>query len=578
MREVRPERVEQAQQGIGPAVGRTIRVMSAARPERMEALPPLVFLVNVVVTGVLMMYSSLNLRPDLPASAAAHPGTYHRATLYLAFLLPTAASTVYLWPVSRWLRTVWMNRTEDGSVEVPAAIGRRAANAPVALAAFSLVSWILVAALVVLRLRTISAELTPGLLAHFIIRPLLAGLVAAVAVFFVSEYVCRTRAWPVLLARVPIEGNPDIWRIRLTHRLLLLWLAIGFLPLSAVALTASMRIAGLDGGADSGVARVVSVVIFISGSAALGGAGLAWLLARSMDRPLRALEQAMARLRGGDFSVRESVRATDEIGGLAEGFNLMTARLAESYAALETRNRELAGALDRVAFLESVKRGLDRFVPDTVRRALEENPDATALQKRTQDVTVLFLDIEGYARLSEQLSRAELTALVERYFSFFLSDIRAEGGDINETAGDGLMILFQAGGPEEHAAAAVRAALAIRGKTEEANRDAGDAHPSIFVNVGISSGECDVGVVRLQGAPGERWTFTATGPVTNLAARLGDRAAGGQILVSAETARRLRGRFRLGSLGALSLKNISSQVEAWEVIEAPGGVRVGVTE
>jgi len=64
--------------------------MSAARPERMEALPPLV-------------YGSLNLRPDLPASAAAHPETYHRATLYLTFLLPTAASTVYLWPVSRWL-------------------------------------------------------------------------------------------------------------------------------------------------------------------------------------------------------------------------------------------------------------------------------------------------------------------------------------------------------------------------------------------------------------------------------------------------------------------------------------------
>ena len=69
----------------------------------------------------------------------------------------------------------------------------------------------------------------------------------------------------------------------------------------------------------------------------------------------------------------------------------------------ETRNRELATALDRVTFLESVKRGLDRFVPDTVRRALEANPDVTALQKRTEDITVLFLDIEGYARPSEQL-------------------------------------------------------------------------------------------------------------------------------------------------------------------------------
>lgn len=539
--------------------------MTSPRPERMQALPLLVFLVNVAVTGVLMMYSSLNLRPDLPASALAHPGSYHRATLYLTFLLPTAATSVYLWPVSRWLSAAWRRRTNDSTVDVPAAVARRVLNAPLALAASSLLSWILVDLVVLLRLPTLPAELTIGLSAHFVIRPLLAGLIAAVAVFFAAEYVCRTHAWPVVLATVPIAGNRGIWRVRLAHRLLLLWLAIGFLPLSVVALTASMRLGGLDASRDPLLFRVVSVGILIAASAALGGSGLAWLLARSIDVPLRALEAAMARLRGGDFSVREPVRATDEIGGLAEGFNLMAERLAETYAALETRNRELARALDRVAFLESVKRGLDRFVPDTVRRALEENPDATALHKRTQDVTVLFLDIEGYARLSEQLRREELTALIEQYFSLFLSDIRREGGDINETAGDGLMILFQAGEPEDHAAAAVRAALAIRDKTAAANREAENAHPAIAVNIGISSGDCDVGVIRLHGAAGERWTFTATGPVTNLAARLGDRAVGGQILVSAETARRLREGFRLRSLGAIPLKNILGPVEASEV-------------
>jgi class 3 adenylate cyclase len=531
----------------------------------MRALPLLVFFVNVATTGLLMMYSSLNLRPDLPASASARPETYHRATLYLTLLLPTAATTIYLWPVSRWLSTVWKRRRNDGAVDISATITRRVSNAPVTLAAFSLASWILVDGLVLLRLRTIPAALSIGLVGHFIIRPLLAGLVAAVAVFFAAEYVCRTYAWPVLLATVPIAGNRGIWRVRVAHRLLLLWLAIGLLPLSAVALTASMRLDGLDASRDLLLVRVVLVVIFIAASAALGGAGLAWLLARSIDVPLRALEGAMARLRGGDFSVREPVRATDEIGGLAEGFNLMTERLAETYAALETRNRELAEALDRVTFLESVKRGLDRFVPDTVRRALEKDPDATALHKRTQDVTVLFLDIEGYARLSEQLRREELTALVEHYFSLFLADIRGEGGDINETAGDGLMILFQAGDPEGNAAAAVRAALAIRDKTDVANREATNAHPRIAVNIGIASGDCDVGVIRLHGAAGERWTFTATGPVTNLAARLGARAVGGQILVSDESARRLRGRFRIRSLGAISLKNILSPVEAWEV-------------
>ena len=46
-----------------------------------------------------------------------------------------------------------------------------------------------------------------------------------------------------------------------------------------------------------------------------------------------------------------------------------------------------------------VKRGLDRFVPDTVRRVIEENPDAPALQKVPKDVTVLFVDIELFLGL-----------------------------------------------------------------------------------------------------------------------------------------------------------------------------------
>lgn len=85
---------------------------------------------------------------------------------------------------------------------------------------------------------------------------------------------------------------------------------------------------------------------------------------------------------------------------------------------------------------------------------------------------MLFLDIEGYVGLSEQLDRATLNALVERYFSRFLTPIRAEGGEVNEIAGDGLMIIFQAGEPAEHAGAAVRAALAIRAETELGNREA----------------------------------------------------------------------------------------------------------
>lgn len=537
-----------------------------AVPERMRWLPRLVLLVNLAVVGLLITYDIIDLKPSIPPHDPSQIFLYQLLTLVMAVLLPPTASAVYLWPVFTWIRRVRENQPGDEAVQVPPVVVERAANAPVVLAVLCLLTWLLVGILLFFRVWTIFSQITVGMGIHFFGLPLLAGLIAGVSVYLVTEYLCRTYAWPALFENTPIEGNPRLLKVRVLHRLFIQMVAICFLPLSAVTFTALIRMDRLVAAADPILMRVILVIILIAGSAAVGGAWLAWLVAHSMDRPLRLLERAMARLRGGDFSVRVRVSATDEIGALEEGFNLMAQRLSESYQALEARNRELAAALDRVAFLESVKRGLDRFVPETVRRLIEENPDAPALHKMAKDVTILFLDIEGYTRLSEELPREKLNELIEHFFSLYLPDIRAAGGEINETAGDGLMIIFQQGNPDEHALAAVRSSLAILEKTAAANREAGGAHPPVLVNIGICSGVCHVGSTRLQGVVGERWTFTATGPVTNLAARLGDHARDGQAFLSRETAQRVRGRVSLRRLGLVSLKNISEPVEVWEAV------------
>jgi class 3 adenylate cyclase/HAMP domain-containing protein len=532
-------------------------------------LPVLVLFTNAGALGLTAAYSHLNLFPDLPAPVQSALQPHRHVRFYLTFLVPTIASVIYLWPC---LVTVGGVAARAPDRALPGTGLERAANAPAVLAMLSFLTWLGVAFLAALRLPSLLAPVTPGLWAHFVIRPLLAGLIAAAAVFFAADYVCRTHVWPALFATTPVVGNPRLWKIRVTHRILLLWLVISFVPLSAAALTAFTR---LDEPDPTAHVRVISTVVLIGASASVGGAWLAWLMARSMGRPLRALEGAMARLRAGDFAVRERVSGTDEIAAVTEGFNLMAERLAQSYAALEARNRELAEALERVAFLQAVKRGLDRFVPDAVRRAIETDPSAP-LHKTAKDVTVMFLDIEGYTRLSERLPREALTALVERYFSLFLADIHAQGGDINETAGDGLMILFQAGSPEAHAAAAVRTACAVQEKTRATNREPGLNHPPVAIKIGIASGECDVGSTRLRDVAGERWTFTATGPVTNLAARLRDLAVGGQILLDPETVRRVEGAFRLRSSGPVLLKNIAAPVEVWEV-EGPASEEATLT-
>ena len=554
--------------GIQPESNAPPRAPAAgvALARRIGWITPLVFLVNLAAMVLLVAYSLLNLLPDLPVASVLEQRVLLGLAVLLAVVAPAVASRIQVRPVLRWLRPGASPRHAEPSADV----ARRAANTPFVVAAYSLFGWVFLTLLAVVRWVQIGPDIGLGVAAHLVLRPLLAGLIVATATVFAAESLCRAYVWPTLLAGTRIAGNRRLWRMRISHRLLALWLAISVVPLGAVALTTYARIVGENLAIDPLLGRVVAVVLLIAISSAVGGAWLAWTVSRSITQPLEALETATAALSAGRFDTRVVVNTTDEFGALAEGFNLAALRLARSYTELETRNRELAQALDRVAFLEHVKHALDRFVPEAVRHAIEANPDSPALAKEARDVTVLFLDIEGYVRLSEELPRPVLNALVERYFSLFLASIRNEGGDINETSGDGLMIIFQAGGPEAHAAAALRAALAIQAQTAKENRSSSALHPQIRINIGISSGECDVGTTRLQGPAGERWTFTASGPVTNLAARLSDHAKGGKILLSDETRRRIRDRFPLRDLGPVLLKNLPHPVQAWEA-QAPAG-------
>ncbi len=214
--------------------------------------------------------------------------------------------------------------------------------------------------------------------------------------------------------------------------------------------------------------------------------------------------------------------------------------------------------------LRRVKDHFAKFVPEAVKRLVADNPEAPELAKQARDVSVLFLDISGYARLSEQLAPEELNQLVERYFSTFLDHIHEANGDINETAGDGFMAIFSDVDPQIHVIRAVDTALQLLTATELLNKE-NKGHP-LSIHMGINSGIALVGSTRLEGLRGIRWTFTASGPVTNLAARLASAAEAGQILAGPETVRRLGHRYRLELLGRERLKNINDPVDIYCIL------------
>jgi class 3 adenylate cyclase len=89
---------------------------------------------------------------------------------------------------------------------------------------------------------------------------------------------------------------------------------------------------------------------------------------------------------------------------------------------------------------------------------------------------------------------------------------------------------------------------------------------TIAVHLGINSGPAFVGLTKLEGASGTRWTYTASGAVTNIAARIAALAEAGTVLVGPETARRITGFFAVRQLGLRQLKNITEAVMVSQIL------------
>ncbi len=243
-----------------------------------------------------------------------------------------------------------------------------------------------------------------------------------------------------------------------------------------------------------------------------------------------------------------------------------TKKLELAYRDLEGRNRELEDLIKKVTFLEAIQNQIAKFVPRTVKNIIEKNPEMD-LGKQDKDVSILFLDIKGCTHLCEKLGRANMNYILERYFSAFLDEIHRNLGDVNETMGDGLMAIYQSEDTRENALNSVRSALAILDDTRRINKELEGEFPSVTINMGISSGIAALGATKFTSVTGDRWTYTATGPVTNLSSRLCSAASEGGILIDEETAKRTREFIEMKEIGKRNFKNIGHPVRVFMVVE-----------
>jgi class 3 adenylate cyclase len=234
---------------------------------------------------------------------------------------------------------------------------------------------------------------------------------------------------------------------------------------------------------------------------------------------------------------------------------------------LWARGREIAGLRTRLAAatleLERLQREFARFAPRGIVEEIVSSGIASRGERR--DATVLFADLVGYTRLSEQLDPSTLVRILNGYFEIASRCITEHRGRVSTFLGDGILALYGALEPDPwQCDDAVRTALALREALATYSRDlAGEGLPPLSLGVGIHRGP---GVAGLVGSR-EKMEFTLIGRTTNLAARVQGltRVLGVDVLVTREVRDALDSRFALRPLAAAEVKGIAEPVELFAV-------------
>ncbi|MER9681975.1 adenylate/guanylate cyclase domain-containing protein [Mesorhizobium sp. M0184] len=287
----------------------------------------------------------------------------------------------------------------------------------------------------------------------------------------------------------------------------------------------------------------------VMGSALLGLGAMAVavivaiLLGRRLSRPIQAIAgQAM---RVADFDLdgvtplpRSRVR---ELDNQASAFNAMLIGL----------------------------RAFSTYIPRSLVAKLVRTGEIGIAEPREAVVTVMFTDIVGFTTLSEQMDAAAAARLLNHHFAILCGAVDAHGGTVDKFLGDGMLAFF--GAPDRlkgHAAAAVRAAAAIREELDKDNLEAaGEGRPPLHVRIGIHTGSVIVGNIGAS----DRVNYTIVGDTVNISQRLQELGkllapdAATAIAISGETVSRLDEKFETIPAGKHRLRGRGEATEVFQL-------------
>ncbi|MEO8605306.1 MAG: adenylate/guanylate cyclase domain-containing protein [bacterium] len=263
------------------------------------------------------------------------------------------------------------------------------------------------------------------------------------------------------------------------------------------------------------------------------------------------------------------------VGGLAVGARASGDPFeAADVDALSNVAQQAVQALMRVEATERLRRrelefaDLKRFFPPQIIDQVMARGGAAELGSQRKVVTVLFADLRGFTAFSDSVEPEEVIATLDEYHAAMGAGIAEVGGTLEHFAGDGLMVFFNDPIDQpDHTERAARLALAMLDEVARLRAGWSRKGYSIHIGVGIHGGYATCGFIGYEG----RRDYAVIGNVTNLAARLSDAAAPGEILISARIQSELADGFASEAVGELMLKGFHQAQQTFRLLDTGRG-------
>lgn len=196
---------------------------------------------------------------------------------------------------------------------------------------------------------------------------------------------------------------------------------------------------------------------------------------------------------------------------------------------------------------------LEKYVGSEASR--QANSSSPSLGGQVQKVFILFCDIRGFTRMTEQLPPQETMRVLNQIYTALGSAIEEQGGEINKFIGDAILAYFRRtpGNEKADAKKVVKTALDMQnkfGKAVKASAELNAKSISIGLGIGLVAGEALMGNLGSR----SRMEFTLIGDSVNLASRLCSIAPEWEILVNEELAMMVSDQFHIESRMPVQLK------------------------